>query len=318
MNKFVSFFFQYLLLSIFILTSFWTYALQYLSVPRSIKEDQVLSVNFEHRSYYSFNNFNQTGFMKNLEDQGLIFLMDYHLSAFYSPTGWFHIAPYLEAQTHIVNTAIETRALPFFPTLSGLKTWISIHISYFSLFPEIDFSYPLDVQNPISRIITNDGVSSLATSLMGSFNFWRFRPFLRAGYQWRYSISNLLFAQFGILYQEDNLEIGWLTGGFTAVGGDSDRSFNRHKDLEKYNTGSLKFYSTLPASVGTSIWFDAAVNKRMNLLAQINFNWEGFNYAQGYTLHLGVRYHFIKREKGSYKKSIRRFKQKSYDIESLY
>ncbi len=322
MNKFVFCIFQYLLLLSLVLSCFWTHALQYLSFPRRLVEDNLLALNFEHRTYYSHINFNQQGSLRNISDEGYILLMDYHLSFFYSPNQWFQISPYIEAQTHMVNhPSKEIQVLPFFPTLSGIKVFSSIHVPYLSILPEIDFTFPLDVQNPINRIITNDGVFSTTPSLALFLNLSRLHPFARIGYHWRYFISDLLFAQLGLLYRDNILEIGGLIGGFTSVtSGRDSNSLNRHKDLERYNLGSLKFYSVLPTSLGTSVWLDINLNRKFHFLTQFNFNWMGLNYAQGYTLHLGIRYSFIKRAnlREQYKKSIRRFKQNSYDMNSLY
>ena len=317
MNKFVFSVFQYLLLSILISSSFWTYAFQYLSFPRQKKNNEVLSTSFESRAYYSFSNFNGQGLPEYLKDQGWVSFIDYHLSVSYSPTQWFYMSPYIEGQTHMIKNKQNTTVLPFSPTLSGLKIFTPLRISYFSILPEIDFTYPLDVQRPISRVITNDGVPSVTPFLALSFDKWHIQPFVRLGYRWRhFKFSHLLLVQAGLLYRDQGLEIGLLTGGLRGVTSDVDsNSLNRHKDLKQYNNGSLKFYSVLPTSVGTSLWFDAPITTRFNFLAQVQFNWMGFNYAHGYTFHLGLQYHFFRRSKSEekYKKSLHHFKQKSTD-----
>ena len=288
---------------------------------KRIPRNHSLFTDFSTELFYSQSNFDHEGFVEKLEgEKTYIAFFNYKLHLIYTPFSWIHIEPYAHAQTHIIQTDTRRDYLPFRPTKAGLKLSSFIHSPFIVLSPEIDFSYPLDSQrNGISRIITNDGVIKLTPALLAHFSFLgSFIPFGKIAYQYRQDLSGLLIYHGGFMYQDNIWELGALLGGFSSVVKDQSPN-KRQRVLNRFNAGSLKFYSADPSTLGAVLWIDLKLSKKTQIFAHSGFNFFGLNYAQGFSLNIGMRSGFIK--KGSpykYRRDVRHFEEKTEDIESLF
>ena len=243
---------------------------------KRIPRNHSLFVDFSTELFYSQGNFDNDGFLKDLEDLNYITLFNYKLHVIYAPTSWVHIEPYVHAQTHIVKQETSTNYLPFRPTQAGLKGSFFISTPFVVLSPELDFSYPLDAQtNGVSRIVTNDRVLKLTPALSMHFSFLgSFIPFGKIAYQYRQDLSGLLIYHAGFMYQDNIWELGALFGGFSSVVPDQNPNI-RHRILNQFNAGSLKFSSANPNTLGTTLWVDLKLSKKNANFCSlwIQFSW---------------------------------------------
>lgn len=288
---------------------------------KRIPMNHSLFADFSTEIFYSQGNFDNEGFFEKLEGETTYTtFLNYKFHLIYAPFSWIHVEPYIHAQTHIVNTETSLNYIPFRPTKTGLKGSFFINTPFVVLSPEIDFSYPLDSQkNGISRIITNDGFITLTPALLAHFSFLgSFIPFAKIAYQYRQELSGLLIYHAGFMYQDNIWEIGALAGGFSSVVEDQNPN-KRHRFLNQFNAGSLKFYSANPSTFGTTAWVDLKLSKKTQIFAHYGFNFFGLNYAQGYTLNLGLRLGFIKAKSPyKYRRDVRNFKEREEDMESIF
>lgn len=295
---------------------------QYL-LPKTRKPVKSLFyIHFETQNYYSHFNYTSDGQYAYIYDdqkrRNWIYFSDYILAFSYSPTSWIEFYPYVTAQTHYSYPYL----LPFQLNNVGLKLKHSILTSIVSLFPEIDITLPVDPQseNPY-RIITNDDVFKWTGSVWLYF-FRSISPFVRLGFQKRYGgLSSFLLWQLGLSYQDHIWELGFLFGGFRTIVRDVDQNNpnKKHARLNKFNSGSLKFSSVNPEATGFSSWVSARVKRNVYLFLNCNFDFQGRNYAQGLSINLGFKYNFrTKKSKKKYKKSIRRFREREDDVESIF
>ena len=291
---------------------------------KRIPKNHSLFADFSTEMFYSYGNFDDDGFFEdldNVKNLKYITFFNYKFHLIYAPFSWMHIEPYIHAQTHIVQkeeTILDY--LPFRPTTAGLKGGFSINIPIVTLSPEIDFSYPLDSQrNGISRIITNDRFIKLTPALFAHFSFLgSFIPFAKIAYQYRQELSGLLIYHAGFMYQDNIWEIGALLGGFSSVVEDQNPN-KRHRFLNEFNAGSLKFYSANPSTLGTTIWADLKLSKKTQIFVHYGFNFFGLNYAQGHSLNIGLRRGFIKAKSShKYRRDVRGFEEKTEDMESIF
>ena len=249
-----------LLLSVFCF-SFGAKA-DFLFPQKRIPNNQTLILDFSTETIYSQANLDPNGYYTDLT--GWISLFNYKLDLVYAPASWFHVTPYAHAQTHIVyNNYVEYS--PFRFTQAGLKFSHFIHASFITLSPEVDLSFPLDVQKGnVSRIVTNDEVIKVSPALYLHFALSDyFFPFAKIGYQYRQELSGLVLYQLGLMYQDNVWEIGVLGGGFSSA--IPALNPNERKDvLERYNGGSL-LYSAQPGTLGASGWIDLKLSKKTQL-----------------------------------------------------
>ena len=283
---------------------------------KRIPRNNSLFVDLSTEVLYSQGNFDNKAFYENLENEGYITLFNYKLNVLYAPSSWVHIEPYIQAQTHIVRR-INLDYLPFRPTKTGLKGSFFIHTPFVALSPEINFSYPLDRQK--TRIVTNDGVIQLTPALFIHLSFLdSFIPFGKIAYQYRQDLSGLLLYQGGFMYQDNIWEIGALLGGFSSVIPDQNPN-TRHSVLNRFNAGSLKFYSANPSILGTALWADLKLSNKTQVFIHGGFSFFGFNYAQEFSLNIGFRRGFIKSKSPyPYRRAIHDFEEKKEDMESLF
>ena len=289
---------------------------------KRIPGNRSLFVDLSTEIFYSHGNFDQEGFLKNLEKQNYTTFLNYKLHLIFAPSSWVQMEPYIHAQTHLVQKEISSDVLPLSFTKAGLKGSFFIHTPVVVLSPEIDFSYPLDSQkNGISRIVTNDGVIKLTPALLVHLSFLdSFVPFGKVAYQYRQDLSGLLIYYVGLMYQDNIWEIGALAGGFSSIIKDQIPN-TRHSVLNKFNAGSLKFHSANPSTLGSVLWADLKLNKKTQIFAHYGFNFLGLNYAQGHSLNIGIRRGFVKpKSKLPYRRAVHDFKEKTEedDIESLF
>ena len=281
--------------------------------PRKSK----LYMSVSAHSYYSNANYTSAGGVYTyLYDRhrrpAFIALADWKLGLGYIPSDWIEIYPYAEAQTHYSRPYF----LPLQPTAAGFKLRHKIKTRFISLFPELDASMPLFSQRGgVSRIVTSDGVVQATPSVWMYVSYFKsLTPFVRAGYQHKFEgLASLFLWQAGVSYQDYIWEAGFLAGGFFPAVGDGDideiQPSRRHRELEKFNSGSLKFYSVNPSLVGASLWVDMAAGKKTNLFLNFNYDFQGVNYAKGFGVNLGVKYSFLSK-KTKRKRVLRRFREK--------
>ncbi len=287
---------------------------------KRIPRNHSLFVDFSTDMFYSHSNFDNEGFLENLADPNYITFFNYKFHLIYTPSSWVHIEPYIHAQTHIVQKENHTDYLPFRPTTAGLKLSSFINTPFAVFSPEIDFSYPLDSQKDgISRIITNDGVIKLTPALLIHFAFLgSFIPFGKIAYQYRQDLSSLLIYHAGFMYQDNIWEIGALFGGFSSLIKDQNPN-RRHRFLNQFNAGSLKFYSADPNTLGTTFWMDLKLSKKTQIFVHYGFNFLGLNYAQGHSFNIGLRRGFVKaRSPYKYRRDVHDFEERTEDMESIF
>jgi len=287
---------------------------------KRIPRNHSLFVDVSTELFYSHGNFKNDGYLENLEQPNYIIFFNYKLHLIYTPAEWVHIEPYIHAQTHIVQEETSLNYLPFRPTKAGLKGSFFINTPFIVLSPELDFSYPLDAQaSGASRIVTNDRVMKLTPALLMHLSvLGSFVPFGKIAYQYRQDLSGLLIYHAGLMYQDIVWELGALFGGFFSVVQDQNPN-NRHFPLNRFNAGSLKFYSANPDTHGVTFWTDLKLSKKTQIFAHFGFNFFGFNYAQGPSLNLGIRRGFVKpKSPHKYRRAVHDFEEKTEDMESLF
>ena len=291
---------------------------EFLLPQKRIPGNNSLFIDLSTEIFYSQGNFDYEAFFENLEGENTYTaFFNYKLNLIYAPFSWVHIEPYIHAQTHIIRKETSTDYLPFMPTKTGLKGSFFIHTPFVVLSPELDFSYPLDTQR--TRIVTNDGVIKLTPALFIHLSFLdSFIPFGKIAYQYRQDLSGLLIYHGGFMYQDNIWEIGLLLGGFSTVILDQN-SNTRHSVLNQFNAGSLKFYSANPSTLGVALWTDLKLSKKTQIFVHIGGNFFGLNYAQGFSLNVGLKRGFIKpKSKHPYRRAVHDFEEKTEDMESLF
>ena len=306
-------------------TASWSFAGgEYLLPKKRTPRKARLYMSVSAHSYYSNANYTSAGGVYTyLYDRNrrpaFVALADWKVGLGYSPAAWIEIYPYAQAQTHYSRPYF----LPLQPVSAGFKLRHKIKTRVISLYPEIDASLPLFSQTgEVSKIVTSDGVAQITPSVWLYFSYFKsLTPFFRVGFQHKLQgFAGLFLWQAGVSYQDYVWEAGVLAGGFQTVVGDVDeiQPSRRHRVLEKFNSGSLKFYSVNPSLVGVSLWADMAVSKKANLFLNFNYDFQGVNYAKGFGVNLGVKYKFLSK-KSKRKRSIRRFteKRKNFEEETL-
>lgn len=312
-------FFKYILFIGITLSALPAFA-ELLLPQKRIPRNNSLYVDFSTELFYSHSNFDNDGYLKDLEDQNYITFFNYKLHFIYAPSKWVHIEPYIHAQTHIVQQDTSTNYQPFRPTTAGLKGSFFINTPFVVISPELDFSYPLDAQTDgVSRIVTNDRVLKLTPALLLHLSFLgSFIPFGKIAYQYRQDLSGLLIYHAGFMYQDNVWELGALFGGFSSVTQDQNPNL-RHRILNQFSAGSLKFHSANPNTLGTTFWVDLKLSKKTQLFAHYGINFLGSNYAQGHSLNIGIRRGFVKpKSSHSYRRAVHGFEEKTEDMESLF
>ena len=291
---------------------------EFLLPQKRIPRNNSLFIDLSTEVFYSQGNFDHEAFFEHLEGEGTYTaLFNYKLNVIYTPYSWLQIEPYIHAQTPIIRNENNMDYLPFMPTQTGLKGSFFIHTPFVVLSPELDFSYPLDHQK--TRIVTNDGVIKLTPTLFIHLSFLdSFIPFGKIAYQYRQDLSGLLIYQGGFMYQDNIWEIGLLLGGFSSVVPDQNSNI-RHSVLNRFNAGSLKFYSENPSVTGAALWADLKLSKKTQVFTHLGGSFFGLNYAQEFSFNIGLRRGFIKpKSKYPYRRAVHDFEGKTEDIESLF
>lgn len=291
---------------------------EFLLPQKRIPRNNSLFIDLSTEIFYSQGNFDHEAFFENLEGEyAYTAFFNYKLNVIYAPFSWVQIEPYIHAQTHLVQKETNMDYLPFMPTQTGLKGSFFIHTPFVVLSPELNFSYPLDIQK--TRIVTNDGVIKLTPALFIHLSFLdSFIPFGKIAYQYRQDLSGLLIYHGGFMYQDNIWEIGLLLGGFSSVVSDQNPN-TRHSVLNRFNAGSLKFYSANPSVIGTALWADLKLSKKTQIFVHGGFSFFGLNYAQEFNFNIGLKRGFIKpKSKHPYRRAVHDFEEKTEDMESLF
>ena len=297
---------------------------EYLRPPARQLKHSLLNFDFEVQGYHSDANYTADGNFTDIYAENArtwIGFLDYKIGALYAPAKWVEFYPYTKAQTHYSYPYF----LPFQMTSAGaiLRHHISISSVIFS--PEVDVSFPLDSQeNNPRQIITSDGVLKVTPSFLLRVSFMEsVSPFLKIGFQYKKGgLAGLLLWQLGISYYDHIWELGALVGGFRTVMGDREQNNpqNRHRLLDTYNSGSLKFYSVNPELIGASAWVDVRASKKTYLFVKYGLDFYGKNYAKSFlNFNLGVKHLLaLKKSDKKYKKSLRRFREKRESTDDIF
>ena len=302
---------------IFISTlSFADYLKPYQRAPRK----STLFMSLETQAYYSQFNFSPSGQWTPLDNNAFISFLDYKLSFTYHPYSWIKLTPYTRAKTYYNSFLNENESalVPFYPTEVGGALSFPFRMFFIASQPEIDISFPLDSQRGLIQqpIISDESLTITLSSLFQITIQRRFLPFFKIGVQYRgKELLSLLQGQIGLKYRDRVWEIGGLVGVQNSL---LTQSLPQSKErwLKEFNSGSLKFASVSPFSVGTSVWADLRVSTTTSFFAQYGIDLYGMQYAQGHQTALGLKIRFLrKRKTRTYKRN--RFKEETEDIDSL-
>ncbi len=297
---------------------FADYLLPHQRAPRK----STLYMNLETQAYYSEFNFLNPGEYGDLDNQAFIAFLDYKLALTYRPYPWINITPHFRSKTYFNSylNANESLLIPFQPTEIGGTISHPIKTSIISLKPAIEVSFPLDIQNTQLRqaIISDESLKVTLSSLFQTTIKRRFTPFFKIGIQYRgKELLSLVQGQVGLKYRDHILEFGVLMAAQNSLTFSSSNPTSKNNLIKKYNSGSLKFYSVNPFSVGLSFWGDIQFGGNFSLFAQYGFDVYGMNYAQGHTLTLGLKFRLMKKRRKRKYRNNYNFKEKTENIDSL-
>lgn len=278
-----------------------------------------LHVNLNTRGFLSF--YNYESFKSHTPIPGLvnkketyIAFFDYTLGVSYIPVNWIEFYPYITAQTHYSDPYL----LPFQVNDVGLIIKHHLVNNVFSIYPAIEFSYPIFKQiTSITRIITSDEVLKLTPSLLIYFSYFEnIKPFGKIAYQYRDGgLSSLLLWQAGIAFQGSLFEVGFLAGGLHSATKDEHfyASQKRHDLLKKFNNSSLKFQSVNPHAIGGTLWASISLGSRAIFNLEYSTDFIGDNYSKGHNIYASISVSILNK---SYKKSYKRSRNKFKDFQN--
>lgn len=274
-----------------------------------------LYLNLETQGYLSHSNYVSDASSKPLGVQGnkvkYIAFTNYKLGLSYLPDHWIEIQPYVTAQTHYSYNYLQ----PFQFNDVGINIQNTLRTSIISIYPSIDFSYP--ILQPIKlneRVITSDPVLKFTPSVRLYFSYFKlFTPFARIAFQYRNEgLSGLFIWQAGFSFQIPEWQIGFLFGGFASVVSDIDtkQPQKKHNILNnRLNIGSLKFYSVNPAVTGLSVWTHLLLGKKVGMQIKYNLDFTGQNYAKGQSIHIHLIISVLNRKNKKSYKNLHRFRE---------
>ena len=278
----------------------------------------ILHMDIESQIYYTDSNFftdseSPTGaILDYLENNDRLILNSYKIALSYTPIKWVQIIPHIKSK-FFYN--LNSRYSVFTPTEIGVTIRSPLRTRRIGLLPSFEFIIPLDRQQELYRAIMSEETVAFNFSLYSQVHFSKnWLPFLKSAFQYRgRDLLSLFQGQAGIKYRDYVWEIGTLLGVKHPISMRNPPS-QKSQLLREFNSGSLQYFVLDPFAIGTSIWAEARVNKRLHLFSILSADLHGINHSQGFALTLGFKYKFIERPK---RKRSRRFRQRTQGIDTI-
>lgn len=153
-----------------------------------------------------------------------------------------------------------------------------------NLFPDVWFGYPLFRVGNSTGPLLGEGAMYLQAGAWLMRRFGRFEPYVYLAYRYQdEGRAGLIPFNLGTRYKVEYMWLGLELGGFQRLSGDSQTAAQKALITDRYDGGSLRYYSTNPSLFEARAYAEGWLSQDMHLKVGVAQTVNGSSTAAGWS-----------------------------------